>query len=314
MLNATEIPSLLDLLSLRRAHDVMLRCGDEGSNHVASITIPDGVFYTVISPDSSNHAILQMVEQFCNKAIDKPPYTDEFRFTTHDFTDPSSWDGRTNGDPAKTWAEENGATQYDDVQYRWLDANGDPVAYLAGPIVDNARIPITDDGVGNVWLDASDDSVIVQYNPGTQHWEREDNSENVTSSRWSIVPYPNYKMKIIMANAIWGADAVVNGTLRYTVYMHLDANVAAPGAPAGSYPVRQFAYPTSDLLKMSADRRETVGQDIEATYDYRTTIEPVIDSLAQMRLELTLDGNLPVTSATGRHGRAVFIGKKIVSF
>jgi hypothetical protein len=299
--------TLSHLLAFRREHNCPLIVDDltEGETSLGyNVSIrSEGHQHTCyVTAGTAEATTLEALLPFANA----PVAQEEFRFTTHDFCDPASWDGRTNGDPAASWAAANGGVTYDDVGYRWLDENGDPVCYLDA----------VEGGIGSLWKNSANDLVIVEYNVTTKHWERIDNDDNVTSSRWSIIPYPNTKMELIMANVIFGADAVIQptGTLRYTVHMYLPENYAGPGAPAGVYPVKQFVYPSAYLMRLSADSHKDIGQDVFANYDYRTTVKPVFDANAGMKLELTLDNHVPVVSVTGRPAIAVFIGKKIASF
>lgn len=286
--------SFNELLANRAAADSTLFVEAKGSNYeVSTITSKGVMLLCVVLPNTNEAIALLALQPFWNL----PVAQEEFRFTTHDFCNPAAWDGRTNGDPAASWATANNGVTYDDVQYRWLDVNDNPVCHL---------VP-TETGVGSVWKDQSNNT-IVSFNSTTQHWERLDNSANVTSSRWSIIPYPNTKMKIVMANALFGKDATIqpSGSLRYTVFMNY--------SPYGVIPVKQFVYTSTTLMQLSSDTFKEIGQDILSIYDYRTTVEPSIDSLASMRLEITLDNHLPVTSVTNRPAQAVFIGKKIASF
>jgi hypothetical protein len=284
--------TLLELLALRRTFNATLLVEDFGQYYQVKAYIPD-LIETSVNKNTADATIVESLSPVYNLPIAK----EEFRFTTHDFTNPASWDGRTNGDPAASWAAANDGVSYDDVNYRWLDENDDPVCHL---------VP-TESGVGSLWKDESNNTV-VSFNATSQHWERTDNNANVTSSRWSIIPYPNTKMEIVMANAIFGADAEMEatGALHYKIYMNIP--------PYGVIPVRDFVYSSPLLMQLNANNIKELGQDIYCSYDYRTTVHPIIDSLAQMRLDISLDNNLPVTSATNRPGRAVFIGKKITSF
>ena len=296
---------ITELLEARRADNTPLLVSASASNGVIiGYNVKARVlgFLVDMFVRKSDASELEACQVYWNKAIDKPPYTDEFRFLTHSFANPASWDGRTNGDPAKSWSEANGATAYDDVAYRWEDANGDPICYLSGPSIGD---PPPDDGIGYVWKKSSDNSAIVQFNATSQHWERQDNNANVTSSRWSIVPYPNTKMDLQAAVAAFhrtaemGVVSEVIKSLRYKIY-------------AGPYLIREFVYSSVGLMKLAANTRQYDGDDVFSEYDYDKTVHPMIDSRFGMRLDIALDDHVPVVSTTP--SRATFIGIKRVSF
>jgi len=295
------------LLANVRHHNSQILVEDAGAYYKVSTYPPKmGLITCVVNKGTEDATALESIQPYWNI----PTATEEFRFITHKFNNPASWDGRTNGDPAASWAADNGGVFYDDVHYKWLDVNGDPVCHL----------DTMDGGVGSIWRD-EEDEIIVQYNAVTSHWERVDNSANVTSSRWSIVPYPNTKMALIQAKSLFHYQATIQpvaegvpGALRYIVYMYLPEGYAGPGAPAGIYPVKQFVYQQTELLALAAnqdDKDESTGM-VSSLYDYRITSIVHIDSRMAMRLDIQLDGHLPVLS--NYPALASFIGNKIASF
>lgn len=276
-----------ELIAIRRDANGILFVQDNGGHYQAMTLTQRGVTVEAIANKGTDGAaLLEAMQLFWNK----PVPVEEFRFITHSFSRPATWDGRTNGDPAASWAAEHGATQYDDVAYRWLNADGQPVAAL-DPV---------EGGAGSVWRDDGG-SAIIQYNSGTTHWERADTGANVTSSRWSIVPYDDTKMLIGLATVVCPKDAAMPAALKYQVW-----------AMGGQFLAQEFVYPSPLLIRLAANRRIDVGSAWECGYDYDTTVDPVIDARMGMRLDILLAGHIPVESASDC--LACFIGRKVGSF
>ena len=282
------------LLDLRRASDAELLFEDDDRNGLWRLFVQRGVetVWTEVAKgtETDNGPIDAIVSAYGNRE----PAAEEIRFITRDFANPASWDGLTNGDPAKAWALDHGAVSYDDVAYAWLDADGAAVVTLDQ----------TEDGIGSVWRDA-DDVIVVQWVAGPAQWQRLDTSADVTSSRWSMVPYPGHLIKLVKANTLFGSDTVMqsDGALHYKI-------LAAGGAVA----VRDFVYRDTDHIRLASDDWRPINGDFFAGYDYRDTVHPKIDSRVGMRLEISLENHKPVVSATGRKALASFVGVKIWSY
>jgi hypothetical protein len=198
--------------------------------------------------------------------------------------------------------------KYDDVNYRWLSANGTTrYAWL-----DLTASPPE-------WKDDSG-AVVVHYN-GTD-WIRNDTSAVVTSSLWRILPYPGYKIQINKIKTTLDVTVAFTGVLHYQVYMNLASGVAGPGYPAGKYQVADWNYKNLGEIIAGSDADPYIEPDVRAghtgktmimNYDYQhATKAPVIDDMLGMHLDISLSDNMPVTGTVG--AGATFICMKIRSF
>jgi hypothetical protein len=258
------------------------------------------------------------------------PADEEFRFKTHSFVHPSEWNGKTNGDPTawfvggNFWHDAVGmwftglpypygsgapiTAVYDDVHYKWYDANGTEKCYLDLSV--------------NKWKRSDTEEVIVEFNHTTQHWERKDTGANVTSSRWSIIPYPHTHMIINKATMRGEIDVLIPGALHYKVYKYLTEDELAvagfPGYPAGVYKVKDHIYASLAELRDGCDS-EVIdpvvlpyndSHMITLVYEYRdATVPAVLEACTHMRLDICLESHLPMTN-TSTPTRATFTGIK----
>lgn len=279
--------------------------------------------------------------------------TEEVRFKTHDFSDPSDWDGRTHGDQVAYLA---GGVMKHPVDGSWLDATGadmiaayggypnndhlgDP-AYLFGAWAH--RITAVYDDVNYKWVSADGETryawldltasppvwkndagtTVVHYDTGTSQWVRNDNDAVVTSSLWRILPYSGYKIQINKVKTVMDITAEFSGVLHYQVYMDLPEGAAGPGYPAGNYKVRDWDYRNLTEITAGADRDPYIEPDVRAghsgkimtlSYDYVNATKPPV---VDSRLNMHLDISLSDHApVTGSLGAgATFICMKIRSF
>lgn len=265
-----------------------------------------------------------------------PIERDEVRFETHDFADKRAWDGRTTGDPAAwvaggaarhpatgNWVDSAGnpiSAVYDDVVYRWLSPEGEVLAWL-----DQGQ------GLGDATWKSKDGGVLVRYeqgegDPRDGEWVRMDVPAGdprriVTSSRFSIVPYPGYKVQINEAWLSSETGVIFNGVIQYRAYSYVpEGHPMLKGMPGGIYPVKTWDYPTLAVFLAGANVPplppiKLPGRATEVItigYDYGKTMPPVLDSLAAQRLDIQIDNHRRMQGT--KSATATFVALKIRSF
>ena len=233
----------------------------------------------------------------------KPIAIEEKRFFTHDFSDVMDWDGRTNGAPAKSWAEDHGATKFDPIQKKFKNISNQTIAWL-----DNSTYP-------SIWRD-NDDNVVVQYDEISSGWIRTDTNANVTNSRWTIFPNTNKKVQINYVRSFGNKDAIFQGILNYKVYGWLNQLPDGTPIPPNIYALKNFAYSTLDNLIAGSSKTEAspIGTgSLYITYDYKKdSVPPMIDSRGLMYLDIEIDNHLPILSQDATY--ATFYCIEIDSF
>jgi hypothetical protein len=340
------------LLALREEANSKLYAIDRGGSWELKSTDSDGVLIESILEKQVLEALAvfeSTVLPHCNKPIEMT----EVRFKTHDWSDASTWDGRTHGDQVAYLA---GGVMKHPIDGSWLDATGasmvaayggypnndhlgDPnylfgaLAYRIAAVYDDVNYKWTsaDGSTRYAWLDTSvtpavwkndAGTVVVHYDTTTSEWIRDDNNAVVTNSLWRILPYTATKLQINKVKTTLDSTALFSGALHYQIYMNLDAGVAGSGYPAGNYKVADWEYQTVAELAAGSDATPYIepitrpghsGPIMILAYDYASATKTPV---IDARLGMHLDISLSDNSpATQTLGAsATFICMKIASF
>lgn len=262
--------------------------------------------------------VAEAMQQAAAEAASKPR---EVLFDTHDFSDPSDWDGRTTGDPVLPQLKlVYPDAFYDDVKYEVRRPDGTILAKLAGVTSFTNAMGITEyrlneralilDGttiVGRVprrWVDSDGDDLCV-YDQTEKKWRFLPTETLTISSRWIIDPYAGTYIIIDQVTNVGEPTALIqpNSALRFRMMVGAGTAVGA-----------EFTYQTVDKLIRNCNsptsqrhhRSGTVLQ--EYIYDYTKTVPWKIDSVFAMTLEIDLIDHLPILGSVEAY--ATFVGRE----
>lgn len=269
--------------------------------------------------------------QFANVPINHR----EIRFVVHDLASKDTWSGKTNGDPVihlaggvafieevGLWFTAQGQPalyDYDDVNYKLytasLDGQGNKVrgtllAYLDQSAMDNR-------GAGSVWR-YPDDSVACSYDAQADEW-KDDQGTVRTSSRFSVVPYPNHKVKIVRANLATRMSASIasDGAVHYRAYSYVDDPALLGNNPPGVYRVVDWEYP--DLKRFFdgctdywVENPLAADSPVRILFDYAATATQDLDAIKQQRLDIITKNHRKVTDTD--LALATFLAVETTSF
>jgi hypothetical protein len=285
-------------------------------------------------------------QQFANKPVEK----EEFRFVdVMDLTKKWTWDCRTHGFRAQRPA---GAQTYDDVRYRWLDGQGQVVAYLYMPDgKDKPGYWKLGDGTNPAgdadWIKYFPNDVNNPQDPDGD-WKVVATDTVCTSSLVVIEPYAGYKIEFAQVKIKADETAVLASPLHFRIFSVLTPEKAqelgldepGPGYYDGYYVIEGVPtflpawaaqamgvpqpaggwytgiYTVKDWVYRTVDDFQSLvnytDNDGSWVFDYDKTMRSPIDSMYLQRVEVELETPERVTGSV--LARSTFIGMKIRSF
>lgn len=162
----------------------------------------------------------------------------------------------------------------------------------------------------------STDQVQVQSlpHPRAGDWERTDNNQVVTTSRWRMLPYDGHKIEIAEAWLSCDAGVLFQAPVHYEFYTDV------PQYALTNYKAKDWKYKDINTFRAGSNTAPFVepvtldghfGPIITFGYDYSKTMPQVIDSRLNQYIDIFIENNTPVSNTNGT--RSTFIGRKVRS-
>jgi len=283
--------------------------------------------------------------------LDASVEMEEVRFApVMDWANKSTWDCRTHG--FRNHRPAGAVLPYDDVNFRWKNANDETIVYLYMP---NGREKPGYWKIGDGTNPVNDPNYITYFPQDAQNpqdpdgdWKRVSDSVVVTNSLVVIEPYYGYKIKINQTKVAAQATAQIASALHFRFHSALTAALAqAKGLPAPGPGYYDGYYLVGGVPTMlTADIAQTMGlpeptggyytgmyvvkdfvyntpaefqrlanyTDVDGSwvFDYARTCSIVVDSRYSQRIEIELETTERVTGTT--YANATHIGMNIRTF
>jgi hypothetical protein len=207
---------------------------------------------------------------------------------------------------------------YDDVAYKWLDANGNVLAWLDLPVRPTEANP-------GVWK-APDGSVVTSYDTASRRWKDPDGNDR-TSSRWRIDPYEdsliNLKevgMDLEMTAELpeglafrWQAFGLASGAQKAALEQAgLPTDMAYKGVEFPYYTIQDLRFGCNEYTQYNHQEFGNQSYTQAMVYNYTRSVEPVLDARQKQRLDLVMDNHQPIT--TTAIARGTFLAVQYPSF
>lgn len=341
------ISDLSKILAIRARLDAMFYVESGLYNYTVRVQDAALVLECVVplkNPDGTDNPDATTVAGLLSYA-NSPVDSEQATFESPDYTRVDTWNGDTNGDPVVKWLYPNAVFNvllgmwltapleqggqpipfvYDDVNFEWRNANGVVVCHL-----DKSAETAT--GAGNVWRSGTRTTpgpIICQYDLSQDEWVATGSLDGsvtgtqvTTSSRLSIVPYPNTKLVMMQVILRSNKGVTFQAPLHFLGYSFADKDPTGAPIPPGIYLGRDWVYPDLAKFIAGANGPYHISESFETpdpsprvsySYDYAKSQPFVIDSRLKQRIDVYVEGHRKLLNAT--HARATFVCVKKGSF